>query len=99
MHCWNLKTLELTRVLEGQTRQRIDPIVLSSKTTFNDRVGANGIMYVRAKVYEESGRRFNRFPRVEGKSNTSSYEDEFDIKDEEEKRWNQKGKEAERDVS
>ena len=86
VHCWNLKTLELTRVLEGPNEAKgLIRSCYHPKRPLMIGVGANGIMYVWAKVYEESWTAFQPdFQELKENREYIEREDEFDIKDEEE---------------
>jgi COMPASS component SWD1 len=86
VHCWNLKTLELTRVLEGPNEAKgLIRSCYHPKRHLMIGVGANGIMYVWAKVYEESWTAFQPdFQELKENREYIEREDEFDIKDEEE---------------
>ncbi|CAL6438340.1 unnamed protein product [Bathycoccus prasinos] len=86
VHCWNLKTLELTRVLEGPNEAKgLIRSCYHPKRPLMIGVGANGIMYVWAKVYEESWTAFQPdFKELKENREYIEREDEFDIKDEEE---------------
>ena len=86
VHCWDLKTLELTRVLEGPNEAKgLVRSCYHPKRPLMIGVGANGIMYVWAKVYEESWTAFQPdFQELKENREYVEREDEFDIKDDDE---------------
>jgi COMPASS component SWD1 len=86
VHCWNLQTLELTRVLEGPNEAKgLIRSCYHPKRPLMIGVGTNGIMYVWAKVYEESWTAFQPdFKELKENREYVEREDEFDIRDEDE---------------
>ena len=81
-----MKTLELTRVLEGPNEAKgLVRSCYHPKRPLMIGVGANGIMYVWAKVYEESWTDFQPdFQELKENREYVEREDEFDIKDDDE---------------
>jgi WD40 repeat protein len=86
IHCWNLKTLKLARVLEGPNEAKgLMRSCYHPKRHLMIGVGANGIMYVWAKAYEESWTAFQPdFQELKENTEYVEREDEFDIKDSDE---------------